>query len=141
MHVLNRSQLDEPLKQCCHRTFRCVLAECVANTPQERASESLGPYCGCDSRRIPDRTHGYDPGSIYVYQQTVSYASNVKGRPNQEGTALQVQILEKMFTHPRIVSRILMKKSALQPEIINTPRGGTNNQIQVRGVINRTDTT
>lgn len=42
---------------------------------------------------------------------------------------------KEMFTHPRIVSRILMKKSTLQPEIISTPRGGTSNQIHVRMIL------
>jgi hypothetical protein len=105
-------------------TFQGVLAECGPNTHQERAPEPTGLYCDCDSRRIRDRKRGYDPGSIYVYQQSVPYASNVEGHTNGEDTALKVQV-DKVFTHPRIVSRILMQKSALKPEIINTPRGGT----------------
>lgn len=69
--------------------YHHVLVECVANTPQARASVSLGPYCCCGSRRIPDRKHGCDPGGIYVYQQTVPYVSNVEGRLIEEGAALQ----------------------------------------------------
>lgn len=34
-------------------------------------------------------------------------------------------------THPRIVSRILMKKSALQPEMRKTPSGGTSSTTSV----------
>lgn len=36
-------------------------------------------------------------------------------------------------TYPRIVSRILIKKSALQPEMRKTPSGGTNSTTSVKG--------